>query len=495
MSLLSLKDFILKQKRRSDFKITDYYELRGVCNEDRDNVEAFIKEAIQKIQNEDIEKSHFLKEFCEEFSAGDYMILRSDECKEYWEQKRLSEQYKTSKRSTEEEADKRRSKRLKTKLIFPSERDEILNGFLESVGTTIKRQAHEIYMGKCYSKLDQSSKDIISNGFNSILDLTDNKNQKLPFTVAQWTKLKELWQKKKNWRSLETEISDELKHIEKLADGDIKEAYKTSLAKQIQYAFTPNEAYFKVYSTILSSLNLRKSIYSFSAKNQNTEEDYVIKVWAPIISAVFDDLPLFCKWGDSISNHSTEAKKTADPSSSTVGDKVDCRICTKGSDGKIMDLINIEFANTTQDWKYHVDHRKILRESKVMADIFYESPFLKPRYKRNIKVHSIQIAGVEGQVVNVGLADNGIYVASKLGSLRLPTSGLEMRKARTLLQRLFDLKRDAKYLVNCYASLSHEKSTAVNNMDLKQNSERSPYDEESIEELLKSRSSDKYCNW
>jgi hypothetical protein len=41
----------------------------------------------------------------------------------------------------------------------------------------------------------------------------------------------------------------------------------------------------------------------------------------------------------------------------------------------------------------------------------------------------------------VCLVDNGLYVATRLGSLRLPSSGADLRKARVLLDRLFDLKK------------------------------------------------------
>lgn len=105
-----------------------------------------------------------------------------------------------------------------------------------------------------------------------------------------------------------------------------------------------------------------------------------------------------------------------------------------------MDLINIEFAKRLEDSKYHLDHRKVLCESKIIGDLFYRDLQLKSRYKRNIKPHCIQITSVEGQVVDVQLIDNGLYVASKLVSLRPPTSPLDLINARTILKRLWTLK-------------------------------------------------------
>jgi hypothetical protein len=37
---------------------------------------------------------------------------------------------------------------------------------------------------------------------------------------------------------------------------------------------------------------------------------------------------------------------------------------------------------------------------------------------------------------------NGLYVAGKLGSLRLPTSSLDLKNARTLLERLYTISQN-----------------------------------------------------
>jgi hypothetical protein len=146
--------------------------------------------------------------------------------------------------------------------------------------------------------------------------------------------------------------------------------------------------------------------------------------------------------GDTVPEESTSYKKISqDFDSSTIGDKIDLRVCCLSPGGKVVDLVSVEFAKNISNDKYFSDHRKVLREAKINIDRFYRSPFMKRRDKRNMSDHCIQIARAEGQIKQVCLVDNGVYVASRIGSLRLPSSQTDLRKARTLLERLFTLKQ------------------------------------------------------
>ncbi|KAI9267748.1 hypothetical protein EDC94DRAFT_601873 [Helicostylum pulchrum] len=51
----------------------------------------------------------------------------------------------------------------------------------------------------------------------------------------------------------------------------------------------------------------------------------------------------------------------------------------------------------------HDDHRKVLREGKIIADHFYASPYLKWWLKRNFGGIGIQIAGTEDQISKIKL--------------------------------------------------------------------------------------------
>ena len=172
-----------------------------------------------------------------------------------------------------------------------------------------------------------------------------------------------------------------------------------------------------------------------------------------------------------------------------IGDKIDLRICTQSSHARVVDLACVEFAKNNHDGKFYSDHRKILREGKTAVDQFYGFLGLKSREKRNITGCCIQIAGVEGQVMNIKLVDQGLYVASRLGSLRLPSSQVEMRKTRVLLQRLFTLKRNLLYLKNLFQKLEFDKSFDSKSMERKLNFKRSPYENSSSEQSFSNESS------
>ncbi|CEP11461.1 hypothetical protein [Parasitella parasitica] len=145
-----------------------------------------------------------------------------------------------------------RAKVLKKKKL-PAEKDAILKSG-QSTGTIIKHHAQDLYFGKQYHKLDNVQKDSISNGFNSILDLTNNSpernGQRSLFTNEEWLKLNKKWNKQKNWDQLDDDVQRMLKKIENLAVYDLKKAYVKTLSYQTEYALTENEVYFEVYACV-----------------------------------------------------------------------------------------------------------------------------------------------------------------------------------------------------------------------------------------------------
>lgn len=75
-----------------------------------------------------------------------------------------------------------------------------------------------------------------------------------------------------------------------------------------------------------------------------------------------------------------------------------------------------------------------------MSGIFYSSPFLPDKRKKNHKTRCVQICGKNGEIMEVKIAENGLYVARRLGGLSLPSSGVDLEKTRTVIQRLQELK-------------------------------------------------------
>lgn len=149
------------------------------------------------------------------------------------------------------ERNNKRQKVLREKKL-PAEKDAILKSG-KSTGTLIKHHAQDLYFGKLYHKLNNAEKDSISNGLNSILDLTNNsvdENSQRSLLEAEWLDLNKKWNKQKNWDRLDDSIQKKLKSIENLACISLKKAYIKALSYQIKYALTDNEAFFEVYACL-----------------------------------------------------------------------------------------------------------------------------------------------------------------------------------------------------------------------------------------------------
>ncbi|CEG74538.1 hypothetical protein RMATCC62417_12598 [Rhizopus microsporus] len=147
---------------------------------------------------------------------------------------------------------------------MPNEKDTILDGFEKSVA----------------NMLNDTHKNAISNGFNSIVDLTDNDSnddsQRNLFTDNQWAELNRLFNKQKQWTSIHNDIQKKLKIIEKLAKTDLKAAYLACLNSQITCAMTSDEVKFEIYAFLLKILHEKTSILNSASKEKFTEGDYVI---------------------------------------------------------------------------------------------------------------------------------------------------------------------------------------------------------------------------
>lgn len=128
-------------------------------------------------------------------------------------------------------------------------------------------------------------------------------------------------------------------------------------------------------------------------------------------------------WGEPVNIPSSEAKKISSSEALNrkyIGNKIDFRICYKDYD-KLVNLLNGEIVKQQTDGnKYYHDHTELSHEAKIVADSFYVSPFVKNKDKKSLKVCGLQIAAVEGEIVEIRLVDKGLYVFSNLDSLRLP---------------------------------------------------------------------------
>lgn len=107
-------------------------------------------------------------------------------------------------------------------------------------------------------------------------------------------------------------------------------------------------------------------------------------------------------------------------------------------------MVNFEFASHAGNTKYSDDHRKVLREAKNIGDTIYKSAFVSKKKKETVNARCIQVASLEGEVIEVNLVDNGLYVARKIGALRIPSGALDLKVLRTALERLEKIKVSLK---------------------------------------------------
>ncbi|KAI9262106.1 hypothetical protein BY458DRAFT_587990 [Sporodiniella umbellata] len=362
----TLIEYININYQLKGFSILNYLKFKDYSAQDRENVEKLIKESVDSILNDE-KTTSYLHDICNFIKEGEFMELRTDAYNAFWTRKQIAEN--RNKQKADEILDNRSSKRLKLKLVVSEK---------TVVGETIKNAAINIYYKKNYQNLKNSEKNIVSHGFNSILDLGDcsDEGQKKLFTKKEWEELQEKFNGTiQTWKRLDSDIKHELKKIENIAVEDLKKAYVMCLKKKAEYAFTPKEKYFECYAQVLKTIKFKPSLlFADNKNNEYTEADFVNKLWAPLFESFFRDFTtITLKWGESVCEDSTSAKKDSMTGSTKniIGDKVDLRIISAAGH----DVMNVEFARHLGDSKYYEDRRKILRESKNNGDFVYSVVF------------------------------------------------------------------------------------------------------------------------
>ncbi|EIE75681.1 hypothetical protein RO3G_00385 [Rhizopus delemar RA 99-880] len=286
-----------------------------------------------------------------------------------------------------------------------------------------------------------------------------------------------------------------LKEIEHLAEGSLTKAYREFLMKQAEYAFTKEETYFKIYAHVISVMKLHPE-YLEAQRQYTTEANTCIQIWSPIIDSIFELPTLKIMWGDSINGQSSIAKKANQESNKKcIGDKIDFRVCCKDRN-KLVDLLNGEIAkDQTNNKKYFDDHAKLCRESKIISDQFYSSPHVKNKEKKTLKVRGIQLCGIEGEIIETRLVEEGLYTFSVLGSLRLPIPEDHLYRLRTLIERLFEIKRGCLALARIYRKMKEARKDFEKNMAKNRNTRRSPGSNSDVEDHDAVIKSVKYIGW
>ncbi|KAI7867932.1 hypothetical protein BDF14DRAFT_612964 [Spinellus fusiger] len=244
----------------------DFMELLKVLQPDPDDravIEQEIKDTVNDIINDPASQTA-LQQLGSTIAVGDFRILRSYPIMNYWNMltlRKLSLQNAMEQNiNTLNEAqsvDRRYNNRSSTRYSEGEEVHEIdgimLIGMRRSIGSVIKTEAIRLSnSARTYDDLDNDQKNIIFLGLNSMCDLSNNsdsrESQKSLFTENAWNELKNRVYVSRDMSPLPRYIERDLLRIKEVAMNDLKRAYQISLSLQREYAFTPDEAYFQVYS-------------------------------------------------------------------------------------------------------------------------------------------------------------------------------------------------------------------------------------------------------
>ncbi|CEP20152.1 hypothetical protein [Parasitella parasitica] len=266
--------------------------------------------------------------------------------------------------------------------------------------------------------------------------------------------------------------------------------------KQAEYAFAQEETYFKIYAHVISVMKLHPEYWEAQSQH-TTEANTCIQIWSPIIDSILEHSTLKIMWGDSVNGQSSIAKKAnQELNKKCIGDKIDFRVCLKDQN-KLFDLLNGEISKNQSSSKkfFDDDHAKLCRESKIISDQFHSSPHVKNKDKQALKVRGIQLCGIEGEITQTSLVDEGLYTFSVLGSLRPPTSEDNFYRLRTSIKRLFEVKRSCLALARTYRKMKEVRKFFEKNIAKNRNTRQSPDSNSDVEDDNAVIEAAKYIGW
>ncbi|CDH49465.1 hypothetical protein RO3G_06604 [Lichtheimia corymbifera JMRC:FSU:9682] len=455
MRPITVTDYLKEHFTTHDFDFLDLLKSLDPNPADRPLIEEEIRSAVAAILENAMQPTG-LKNLASKIAVSDFRILRSNEVDNYWRVLHLQSISMRNAAKLYEESLKRlgaqtrsRSKQPKQDMLHESD-GVMLSGMKTSAGSIIKTQAARTAKDFTYETLNDEQKNTVCCGLNSIVDLSNNSkdkdSQRSQFTDEAWQELKNRVYVSRTMPSPSPAVEEALKELEKLAKKDIKKAYRLSLTTLADNVFSEDEPYFEIYAHILRLMTRENSILYDDTKKR-TEQDYLGQVWTPIFASVFNDTILKLKWGDSVTTESTLAKKRLfgdEGGAGCLGDRIDVRVVTTIQD-RDYDVVNGEFASiVTGEGKFFADHRKVLRESKLIVDSIAGNTNTNRREIPRIIVPSFQATGLDGEIMVLKRPAPGLYTAQHIGSIPIPSDVSNLKWLRTkCIPRLMFMKKHA----------------------------------------------------
>ncbi|ORX62083.1 hypothetical protein DM01DRAFT_1298632 [Hesseltinella vesiculosa] len=338
---------------------------------------------------------------------------------------------------------KQKSSNVKAAVVI-NERDRLMiPGLSSSVGFLIKSEGL-----KNLPDIKKSIQSLLIAmlGLNSILDLSLSvgTGQSMLFDAQQWDHLISMFtppqldqpkptspatvlelpkSKKSSKKKTALAVKDAVTSISSLARKDVKNAIRKTKRIFVSRLSAKDDFTMLTYLLMLTIFEYDK--YLFDEHVAKSEQDYLVKVWAPIFEALFRGSGIRLKWGDNgfdimslkpdllmikddmTQNHNIEHAMAAAEASKEGPSKT----------------------------KYFFDHGKLLVEAKAFIDLGLSDGFYAP-------ATVAQISGLEIFILKLVLARPGLYVATKSSYLRLPRLVAELDMVVDICNTLWTWKED-----------------------------------------------------
>ncbi|KAI8137207.1 hypothetical protein BJV82DRAFT_718396 [Fennellomyces sp. T-0311] len=405
------------------------------------------KDTVSQLSIDDT-SSPELRQWCENAIKSEFLLLETTDIREYWDEMSIkqssfkrgvtemimhntySKEYgeKLAQGSSSSQIQKKQRTAVAPQLVqYQAESTDsvMVSGSSETIGFTIKNEAITNY--SIYHQSNYDRKTVIT-----IIDLDNIKNesQRLLFTDEQWNELQaqfpppalpthRLYERQTKY---EAHFNDISKFIN---NGNFAAAFFTAHKREYK-ARDFDEA--TMYNVLALYINMwRYHAYIFDPNGPElSEADFIVKVWGPIIEAIFrDSSALRCAWGET---HCAAAKAPVCSEREQAIMKADLRVVHNNAE-----YTTGEFCKAVpSEAKVSTDRTKLLVEGKFMLNKLINVGITS--------VYLLQISALQLRIVALTLVADGLYAAHTIDTFHIPTSKTKLKEVAYITMKLLSLK-------------------------------------------------------
>ncbi|KAI9343683.1 hypothetical protein BD770DRAFT_414394 [Pilaira anomala] len=402
--------------------IQEYKEtvVRATLNSHNTAFSSWAKDVVEKnfsvINNSDIKDYwiHVLNDENRRNQEGQYHHLIFENLNQH---DFLSQQKNKGKRKQQETTDSTLTQR--PRIEFQEVDDLIIPSTLTSVGSYIGTLARN------QTIKDRKSRYFITCSMNNIIDMSD---------FSQGSQLNEF---KDEITSLipanDTRLTGPPRELEEF-EGIIQNQVirEDKYAKYIDKCLEKIKAFktkdkFEIVKDLYQSVFKLYKFHKYILKSDHqpfSEQDFVSKVWSPMIEIVFrslDDVPsIIAHWGDTNPELIKENGKVI---------RTDLRFIACQSSKEIIDAGVAEFAPKVFPSKYYRDKLKMILASKAQLNsLVKDFSDLDKDSLRNLNIPFISIMGFECEIYTLRLIANGLYGVELIYSMTFPSTVVSLKE-------------------------------------------------------------------